>query len=202
MVLGNHFWRISEGFLENTMKKLFVLFLLIGCLSGSVFAFDIMSYPPPLSSGNILIDGGLGLGLGYKGHIRIPPLFAQAEYALPQLPISVGGGISFWQNSDSWAYNAGTVDRTYSFLAILGRGNWHWGFNVNWLDLYSGLSLGYRAFWDHYKSNSGAPTPPKNNYGGFYWGLQVGAHFYFTPKIGAMVEVGYPMMRAGVTVKL
>jgi hypothetical protein len=174
------------------MKKLIVLLLLIGCLGGVAFAFDIMSYPPPVSNGNIFIDAGIGLGLGsHKGHIKIPPLFAQAEYALSPVPVSVGGVVSFWQY--------GSTDYTHNNLAILGRGNWHWGFNVDWLDLYTGLTLGYRSRWETDRSG---PTTTTSRAGYFDWGLQVGAHFYFTPKIGAMVEIGYPMMRAGVAFKL
>jgi hypothetical protein len=165
-----------------------------------------MSYPPPVSGGNILIDAGIGLGFGYKGSTKIPPIFAQVEYALPQIPISVGGLVSFWQTS--WDNGLGgpyAIDWTYNYLAILGRGNWHWGFDIDWLDLYSGLSLGYRAFWTKYTLGSAwqagyKPEEPK--YGGFDFGFQLGAHFYFTEKIGAMVELGYPMMRVGIAIKL
>ncbi|MDR2478880.1 MAG: hypothetical protein LBD48_06150 [Treponema sp.] len=80
------------------MKKLIGLFILIVCFGGSAFAFDINSYPPPVSGGNILIDAGPGIGLGFAGSLKIPPLFVQAEYALPKIPISVGAGLSFWQN--------------------------------------------------------------------------------------------------------
>jgi hypothetical protein len=174
------------------MKKLIIFLLLIGCLSVSVFAFDIMSYPPPVSNGDILIDAGVGLGIAsYKGNLKIPPLFAQVEYALSQVPISVGGAISFWQY--------GSPNYTYNHFAILGRGNWHWGFDVDWLDLYSGLSLGYKAGWETDRSG---PSPTTSRTGYFDWGLQFGAHFYFTPKIGAMVEIGYPMMRLGLAFKL
>jgi hypothetical protein len=88
----------------------------------------------------------------------------------------------------------------------MARGNWHWGFNVNWLDLYSGIAIGYRAFWQDYKLGSGysgSSAPISNyDYSGLDWGLQFGAHFYFTPKVGAMIEIGYPMNRIGVAFKL
>ena len=187
------------------MKKLVGLFLLIVCLGGSAFAFDIMSYPPPVSEGNILIDAGIGIGLGFAGTLKIPPLFAQAEYALPKIPISVGAGATFWQNGFSTGSGDYTVDYSYNYLAILARGNWHWGFDVSWLDLYTGLSLGYNAFWMDYKLGSAYASsyePEKYNYGGFGYSFQVGAHFYFTKNFGAMVELGYPMMRVGLAFKL
>jgi hypothetical protein len=177
------------------MKKLFVLFLLTGCLGGSIFAFDIMSYPPPVSSGNVLVDAGVGFNFGY-GSIKIPPLGVSADYALPQIPISVGGGVSFWQNGESYWSN---IEYTYSRLAIYGRGNWHWGFDISWLDIYTGFSLGYLMTWTATTINSTSTT---SSGGGFYPAFQLGAHFYFAKNIGAMIEFGFPLSRIGVAFKL
>lgn len=185
------------------MKKLCMV-LLVVCIGGSAFAFDILSYPPPVKGGNILIDAGLGFGIGYEGDLRIPPIFAQVDYALPQIPISVGGNISYWQNGERWGYSGYRVDYTYNYLAVVARGNWHWGFNISWLDLYSGLSIGYRAFWKDYDLPSGLNEDllPTRNYGGMDWGLQIGAHFYFTEKIGLALELGFPMSRLGIAIKI
>jgi hypothetical protein len=181
------------------MKKLLVLFLLAGCLGGSLFAFDIMSYPPPVSSGNILVDAGVGFGLGYRGNMKIPPLAVSAEYALPQVPISVGGGVTFWQYGYSTTNGNITTKHTTSYLAIFGRGNWHWGIDLSWLDLYTGFALGYQMTWATATVNSTSTT---ESGGGFYPAFQLGAHFYFTPQIGVMVELGLPMSRIGVAFKL
>ncbi|MDR1574890.1 MAG: hypothetical protein LBS37_02685 [Treponema sp.] len=187
------------------MKRLVGLFLLVVCFGGSVFAFDIMSYPPPVSEGDILIDAGLGIGIGFPGTLKIPPLFVQAEYALPKVPLSVGGGVTFWQNGYSIGAGSYSVDYTFNYLAILTRANWHWGFDISWLDFYTGLSLGYNAFWMDYKLGSAygsGYSPVAYNYGGIGYGVQVGAHFYFTKNIGAIVEIGYPVMRVGLAFKL
>jgi hypothetical protein len=181
------------------MKKLLVLFLLAGCLGGSLFAFDIMSYPPPVSSGNVLVDAGVGLGFGNSGSLKIPPLGVSADYALPQVPISVGGGVAFWQYGKSSTIANVTTEETDSSLAIFGRGNWHWGINVSWLDLYTGFSLGYKMDWETERANSVSTT---KSGGGFYPAFQVGAHFYFAKNIGAMIEFGLPMSRIGVAFKL
>jgi hypothetical protein len=183
------------------MKKLCV-FLVIGCIGGSAFAFDILSYPPPVSGGNILIDAGVGFGIGYEGDLLIPPLFAQVDYALPKIPISIGGNVSYWRNGYDRTYVGYDVEWTYNYLAILARGNWHWGFNVKWLDFYTGLSIGYRAFWEEVKVSDSSYKMDKNNYSGMDWGLQLGAHFYFTEKVGAMIELGYPMSRIGISFKI
>jgi hypothetical protein len=179
-----------------------LLALAIGC--GSVFAFDIMSYPPPVKGGNLMVDAGLGLGIrNYEGgKMKIPPLFAQVDYALPNIPITLGGYISYYQYV--WETGLLTDDYTYTwnYVPILFRANWHWGLDVKWLDLYSGLNLGYIVFWDNVEYPSGSTKPRAYDYSGFDWGLTVaGARFYFSDKIGAMAELGYPNFKIGVTFK-
>jgi hypothetical protein len=90
------------------MKKV-ILVLAVFLIAGSAaFGFDLTSYPPPIEGGDILIDVGIGYAsaLGYSGSgtsMKIPPIFAQVEFALPvSVPISVGGMISFWQYG--WEY--------------------------------------------------------------------------------------------------
>lgn len=187
------------------MKKLFLFLLVLAIGCGSVFAFDITKYPPPISGGNVMLDAGIGLRLiGYgNGKMKIPPLFVQVDYALPNIPITLGGHASYYQYA--WDTGSATYKWTYSwnFLTLLFRANWHWGFDVSWLDLYSGLNLGYQIFWEDVSYPSGYTGGTTSyNYGGFDWGATIiGARFYFTPKIGAMVELGYPGLRAGVTFK-
>jgi tetrahydromethanopterin S-methyltransferase subunit E len=167
------------------MKKLLLLLIVFIVGSAGAFAFDILSYPPPVNGGNILVDIGIGLISAKDGDITIPPLRVSAEYALTAgVPISVGGLIAIhgseyknWGSKLSWLY-----------FTFGGRANWHWGLDVAWLDLYSGIFLGYQVvsydgpsyYEDHF------------DYGGFTPGIQVGAHFYFTDKLGAFVEFGHP----------
>lgn len=179
------------------MKK-FLILIFIFSLGHKIFSFDIMYYPPSVSSGDILIDTGIGLSLGFYGSMKIPPLFVQAEYVLPNIPISIGGGITYWQNGYSTSY----INYSYNYLAILLRGNWHWGFNLNWLDLYTGLSIGYNFFWQSYEFQSGYNNNPTTyNYGGIGYGFHIGSRFYFSKKIGILVELGYPMMKVGISFK-
>ena len=189
------------------MKKLFLALLVFAVVCGAVFAdFDILSYPSSIEGGDIQID----LGLGYAGwgsysgwKMKLPPIVLTGEYCLPVgVPISVGGMFSVarygWDWSDYSYSNAHKI--TYTYLIFAARGNWHWGFDINWLDLYTGLSFGYRhfswsydgpdkAYFDRYYSGW--------SYGGFYFGTQVGAHFYFTKFLGAAVEVGWPIYIKG-----
>jgi hypothetical protein len=171
------------------MKKIFLLFLVFALCCGSVFAFNFLSYPPSVHGKNLQVDVGVGFAYG-GGTLRIPPIAVNVEYALPtKLPISVGALVAFYQTgrrNDGWTY------------ATFGaRGNWHWAFPVKWLDLYTGLFLGYRyAAWD------GDYNAHVSSRSGLAFGGQLGAHFYFTQHVGLMVEFGYPFLaKAGLALK-
>jgi hypothetical protein len=185
------------------MKKLVLVLLVLAVVSASAFAFEILSYPPPLEGGgNIMIDVGLGLRyLGLTGHkMAMPPLFLNVEYALPVgVPISVGGGISvgMWKWS-WWGYGY-----KVTYITPHVRANWHWGLDVPWLDLYTGMSLGadiaivkWNESWmDNYRGSGMAGSR-------FYWAFQGGAHFYFSKYFGAVVETGWPYwLKAGLALK-
>ena len=178
------------------MKKILMVLLVLAVVGSSAFAFDILSYPPSVKGGDIMVD----LGIGYSGwgsysgwKMKIPPLVASVEYALPvDVPISVGGMFAIAQYG--WDFYS-QHSAKYTFLTFAGRGNWHWGFDIDWLDLYTGMSIGYQSF------SYSVDGPDKAywekfynwNYGGFYWGTQIGAHFYFAKNIGINVEFGYPI---------
>jgi len=182
------------------MKKFCLALLVFLLIGSSAFAFDILSYPPPVDGGNVMVDTGIGLtayGSTY-GKISIPPIFLNVEYALPvNVPISVGGFAAFYR----YNYRVyGDSGWQYTFLAFGGRADWHWGFDINWLDLYSGMWIGYKVFSSNWVGGCYSSTAP--SYGGFDFGFQVGAHFYFSNNIGLVLESGYPFaLKAGVALK-
>jgi hypothetical protein len=185
------------------MKKAVLVMAILGIVSGGVFAFDLMSYPPPVEGRDFLIDVAVGYAsaYGYSGSgtsLKIPPLSASVEYALPiSVPISVGGLFAFYQYG--WDYYGYSYTWTYMFFG--GRANWHWNFDISWLDAYTGAFIGYRYFKESYDGPKGW-WYAEANYGGFTMGGQVGAHFYFTKNIGALVEAGYPfLIKAGLALK-
>jgi hypothetical protein len=182
------------------MKKLVLALVVLAAISGTVSAIDLLQYPPPLSGGgDVMLDIGVGFshsyGAGWGTKLRIPPLYAVVEYALPvKVPISVGGIFAFSQyrsvNTYSWTW-------TYTYLTIAARANWHWAFNVKWLDFYTGLSLGWNIGIVDYDGPGDA-----GSVGGFTGGPQVGAHFYFTDTVGLAVEFGYPIFaKVGLALK-
>ena len=182
------------------MKKIILVFLIMAFAGGSVFAFDILSFPPPVKGGDIMIDAGIGLrALSYSGaKWVIPPVFAQVEFALPVgVPISVGGMFTLGKYEYLWS---GLYDSTWSWMdiTIAGRANWHWGLDISWLDLYTGFATGYTisSFESSVSGHTGA------DYSGIFFSNQVGAHFYFTKNIGAMAEVGFPYwLKGGIALK-
>ena len=185
------------------MKKIVLVLLVLAIVGGSAFAMDILSYPPPVQGGNILLDLGVGLrGVGYSGaKWHIPPLFAQVEFALPVgVPISVGGMFTISKFGTTWNWSHDEkYEWSWTDITVAGRANWHWGFDINWLDFYTGLSMGYIIE----KFNSEPKwTEEEYSYGGFFYAIQVGAHFYFTKLIGVVAEFGYPYwFKAGVALK-
>ena len=194
------------------MKKVILVLLVFAVVCGSAFAvdFDILSYPSSLKGGDILVDLGIGYagwGSTIGGKTKIPPLIVSGEYCLPVgLPISVGGMFSI--SSYTWEWNDPTYTNphktTYTYLIFAPRGNWHWGFDIDWLDLYTGVSTGYRHFfWKYNGPNADYFSRYHSwNYGGFYIGTQLGAHFYITNFIGANVEFGWPIYaKAAVSLK-
>lgn len=184
------------------MKKAILLLLVLTVVSGSVFAIDLLSFPPPVDPGSVMID--LGIGLKYVSwsnwgtRMQVPPLWIQGEFALPVgVPISVGFGFAFERRVAEWLFYD---DFAINFFTPHLRGNWHWNFPVSWLDFYTGLGFGVDiASW---KYDFGYGVSASDTDVDFYWGIQVGTHFYFSQFVGAVVETGYPFyLKAGIAFK-
>jgi hypothetical protein len=181
------------------MKKIVLVLLFLSLAAGFVFSGDLMKYPPPLEGGDILIDLGLGWAFSAADtgiSIKIPPIVLNAEYCLPFIPISVGALAGFYQLG--WTGGYSYWNETWTYATFGGRANWHWNFDVSWLDFYTGVFFGYT----HFSFTSNYISGPERAYGGIEYGGQVGVHFYFTKNIGAVAELGYPFVaKAGVAFK-
>jgi hypothetical protein len=183
------------------MKRLVFLVSFLVAFGGAAFSLNIFSFPPPLNGGgNVIVDAGAGLtafGDNYDT-MSVPPLFVNMEYAFSGiLPISVGGFATFFQ------YNS--IDKSseeewqYSFFTIGGKANWHWGFDVKWMDLYTGMWIGYKSFYQAKLPDSYYDAP---NTGTFDYGWQVGVRFYLLKNVGIVVESGYPfVLKVGTSLK-
>jgi len=186
------------------MKRVLLFLLVLGFIGGSAYSADIMQYPMPLDGGNVLLDIGLGLALSSNPDmsIGIPPIVLSAEYCLPPIPLSVGGLIGLYQYKRSFAGAYDSHSWTWTYVTLGGRANWHFNFfDLNWLDLYAGLFAGYTSI--RFSSTRGGDKNDYDNLNdGLNIGLQAGAHFYFTDRIGAVAELGYPfVVKAGLALK-
>ncbi len=133
--------------------------------------------------GDNLLNFGVGLNSYYSGGIPVSGIF---ETGVTK-DISVGGGV------DYLSYHYGFIGYNYSFSAlyIAARGSYHFNellnLNTNKVDVYGGLSLGYRSFsWSNYNGQNVG-----NAYGsGLFLGIHVGTRYYFSPKVGGFLELG------------
>ena len=181
------------------MKKVFLVLLVLTVFGATAFASDLLSYPPPLRPGNILIDVGVGYAFatGSGASMVVPPLVLTVEYCLPVgVPISVGGLIGYYQ----WEWRGAGWVETWSYTTFGARANWNWNINLDWLNLYTGVFVGYTHFsWSANVAGSEIIAP---NYGGVSIGGQAGARFFFSRNFGAVVELGFPFVaKAGLAIK-
>jgi hypothetical protein len=188
------------------MKKLFTFIL----FSSLFFYGGKVSSQVNYDKGNILVNGGIGLGY-YYSHGGIPILLS-GEYALTDA-ITVGPYLGYtsraYTNSSfgyKWKYR-------YTFLDFGARGSYHFGkhlnLNMDKLDLYGGVFLGYLSA--HYKvveAPSGLGAGYYNSYSSPYGsivrvGIFGGARYYFSDQVAAYGELGYGIapLALGLTVK-
>lgn len=169
---------IFAGKETNVMKKCFLILLLAGCFSGNGFSQSF-------SKKDILLNVGLGINSPYDGGI---PLGASLEVGVSDV-ISAGGAF------DWCSYKYGYSNNTYyryrvSYFGI--RGSYHFNqllkINNDKVDLYAGLTLGYRSFaWRDPFPGTGL----KKVYGSEgYLGAHVGVKYYFKEKVGGFLEFG------------
>jgi hypothetical protein len=151
---------------------------------------------------NIFINAGVGYGiLPYK--MSLPPISASVEYGLANIPLSIGGYFGYTAYDEELsAYSSykGTI------IGVGTKANWHFNFVRN-LDPYISVTLG----WLIYKQEVTTTIPyvntkvdVENDLSAFFYGVNLGARYFFTNNIGAYIEFGYSAISvasAGLTVK-
>jgi len=160
--------------------------------------------------GDLLINPGislLGYGYGYAyvgGYTGMPALTASVEYNVTNT-IGVGGYVGYQSRS----YKG--VGR-WTNLGIGARGIFHasevlndalnLSINAEKLDIYGGLSLGYKSINWSYENGY---TSPYNYGGGVDFGLILGTRYMFSNNLGVYGELGrgaFGALTLGVTFKL
>ena len=157
------------------MKKIVLVLLIFAVVGGTAFAFDISSFPDPIEPGNILISPTFNLG-GLFGYGAMLGITAAGDYALP-IPFMVGleSGFAFL-----------TVSGGPKLIPILARFSWHPNFEVDSLDIYARLKLGYTV---------GFGSVGAREYGhwsgGFSFGTTAGVRYFFSDVVGVFGDLGW-----------
>jgi hypothetical protein len=169
------------------MKKLLLGFVLTTCLAGaSVFSWapeDFMEFPSAAPEGAFMLNLGVGLGIPeYIGsdYFYVPPIRATLDYNFGigdnNLPFFAGGMFGY--------SGQGYKDWYYSKISFGGRFGYHFNWDVDKLDTYAVTTAGWTVY-------SGDGIPDLNKIGGFLFGINVGARYFFTPFFGVWSEIGY-----------
>lgn len=149
----------------------------------AVFAITTFSFAQngAFNNGDKLLNIGIGVNSHYSGGI---PVGASLEFGITD-DISVGANVDYLSHK----YSDG-----FKFTAVYfgARANYHFNevLNINNdnVDVYGGLTLGYRSFsW----KDSGFDDILGKSYGSqMYFGAQIGGKYYFSDNVGGFIELG------------
>jgi hypothetical protein len=180
------------------MKKINVL--LFALFSSLAIATQAQTF----NKGDKVLNVGIGLGsvYGYAGYgSSLPPLSASFEVGITDKVgigrVGVGGIFAYSKYGDS--------NFSVSNIIIGARGLYHFDFDVEKLDVYGGVMLGYNivSTSPDYSTISGG-FGFVNPYGSYVTGgVFAGARYMFSEKIGGFGELGYSIawLNLGLTVK-
>ncbi len=150
------------------------------------------------SQGDININAGIGAGFYYTSgsSVSIPPIGASLDYNIDDR-FSIGGIATY--SSSVFNYQ-GYGKYNFSYLVIGARGNYHFAVNEK-VDPYIGAVIAYNIFGSKW---SGVYADPGYNYkaNAIIPASIFGGRYLFKENLGAFLELGYPMIRIGVTIKL
>lgn len=177
-----------------------------------VFAFGANAQ---INKGEIIGTAGIGLGNSLYGAYSssLLPINLEAEYGVVEsglfgvdgLSLGVGPAISYTQGKESYNYGYGDYGYKCSSILVGAKGYFHYDlFNVDKLDTYASITLGYNIASAKYFGDWGGNAGNAVSVGGLFYGFSVGARYWFTDAIGANLEagVGLSFLKAGVTFKL
>ncbi|GAB6391675.1 MAG: hypothetical protein MdMp014T_1048 [Treponematales bacterium] len=176
------------------MKKLILALLVTAAAAGGAEALDFKSYAEGVKGTRFLVNAGVGVGiLPYT--VSLSPFSASVEYALPNLPLSVGGYFGAALGGARSAYYS-----YFNTLAAAGaKASWHVDLGVKNLDTYASLTLGWLAWNENVKYDAPENIPERSydtdyDHSGFFWSANIGARYFFTKNIGIYLELGYSAM--------
>jgi hypothetical protein len=169
--------------------------------------------------GSLIVNPGVGFGYDY-GYIGtfFPAIAVTVEDGLNANvgpgTLGIGGELGF--KFGSYDYSFGDYSASYSETIIAARITYHWSPpSIPKLDLYGGIPIGFRidhySEWDDYVTGYdvyGYPVYGYKKVGATgvdpFFGLYLGAQYYFNNRIGVFGELGYNIsaLEIGVSFKL
>lgn len=159
-------------------------------------------------NGDKVVNIGIGLGSSlYTGNYytgTVPPISVSFEKGIKDNVLEKGViGVGGYLGYSSYKYEYLDWGYKYSNIIFGARGTFHYPL-VDKLDTYTGLLLGYNLVTGKEFGDWGTGTPYNVSSGGMVWSWYVGGRYYFSDKIGAMVELGYGIsyLTLGISLKL
>ena len=169
--------------MKNLIQKTIVLGAMVLCgLS--------LSYGQSYVKGDNLLNLGVGFGGGFG-----MPIGVSFEHGFSD---KISGGIYARYATTEENFGMASAKWTYIFGAV--RASYHFNFNVEGLDPYLGVLLGY----NYAKAETTGAMNFAADAGGLVYGGHAGARYFFSQKFGVFAEVGYGIgnLNAGLTFKL
>ena len=172
----------------STILFLFVLFVSFSSTFSQVYKI-----------GHNTLSIGIGPGLaGIYGSMDVPAISLGYQAGIHK-NFSVGGIVGYSSSS----YGEFNYKWTYSYIFLGARGEYHFiEADIENTDLYAGLTLGYNIVSVSEPSGYSGIYSASGSY--LLYGFHVGGKYFFSPSIGAFLELGYGVgyITAGVTFKL
>ncbi len=171
------------------MKSLFKK--VVSAAAMMVFGLSL-SYAQSYEKGDNLLNIGVGFGGGFG-----MPIGLSFEHGFSD-KISAGAYLGYASTSEDF----GVAKWKWTYGLAAARASYHFDFNVENLDPYLGVILGYNYAKGEWSSGgSGAFSPSA---GGVVYGGHAGARYYLSSKFAVFAEVGYGLgnLNAGVAFKL
>jgi len=182
------------------MRKLFLLLIFFSAVQLYSQSAD---YPYIMNNGTIFINAGVGFGnaIGKGTKMSCPPLTVSMDIAIPVLgfPISLGIIAGYFSESGSISDTklgiVTKIDSELEGLLVAGRIAYHVNFfKLARLDPYVLITIGGIIGNLNTKTtinnNTGAAKSNKSDLNDFWYGVSAGTRYFFTPNIGAFVELG------------
>ncbi|HEX2682848.1 MAG TPA: hypothetical protein VHL77_02885 [Ferruginibacter sp.] len=150
--------------------------------------------------GSVTFSAGVGVGAEYNSNYYNSAFGTKAVVEAGMWQAGPGV-ISLGAEAGGTFSNGGSLNNYRARTIVVGgRAAWHYGWNINGLDTYAGLSTG--AGFNQYRYET--ETVVKQNEVIPVFGAFVGASYFFTPTLGVNIEAGRDItqVQAGIIFKI